>query len=134
MAEKALFLGGSLKVTGILERPIWVAGQVCWLRIRIENNTNKRLKNLVLSLTRQLTVFKAAPELNIDSGARPTSGPVDRDACRASTNRRKIAETVLEVGQRGSRGQISAKGWWLGVDPNERASLRHGIMIPVSGM
>ncbi|KAF8336834.1 uncharacterized protein EI90DRAFT_3287209 [Cantharellus anzutake] len=127
-AEGSLVFGtGTLKVTGILERLAWIAGQVCWVYVLIENNTTKRVKNLTLSLIRHLTVFKVFSDSLTQS-----SGQVGSDVCE--TNHRQVAEAILEVGQRGCKGQASAKGWWLGVDPGGRASPRHGIMIPSNAL
>lgn len=130
-SAKNLFLGGrgKLNLSCTLHRATWVAGQDCWVKINIQNDTTKRVKNLTLSLTRTTTVFRSTPHLN--AGAEGTES-IDIDACQTSTNRRQVAETVLESGQRGYRGVVSGKGWWLGVNPGEHSDLKHSILLPVS--
>lgn len=122
-SSKAMFLGGSGKVdiSASVHRPTWVAGQRCYIDISVKNGTTKRIKSLAISVVRATTVFRV-------------QGDAKEQVSDAQTNttRKKVAETVLEVGKKGAKGDVTAKGMWLGVDKDEESSFSHSIHIPVS--
>lgn len=128
-SAKSLFLGGSgklnLKVSSY--RAAWVAGQQCWLNIWIQNDTTKRVKTLTFTLFRNATTFRILPQLN--PGGKSTE--VDIDSCETSTSRRKLAEVLLDSGTNGSKGAVTGKGWWCGVDARSQSKITHGISLPV---
>lgn len=106
-------------------RPTWIAGQRCWVRVNIQNDSGKRVKSLNFALIRTITIFRPSPHLNA------TPVDVDIDACHTSTSRRNVAETILESGQKGVKGMVTGKGWWLGVEASEKSEMSHSIHIPV---
>lgn len=56
----------------------------------------------------------------------------DIDACETSTNKKEVAQCTLEMGQKGERGCVTAKGFWTGVDPGGYVELSHFLQVPVS--
>ncbi|KPV75995.1 uncharacterized protein RHOBADRAFT_43430 [Rhodotorula graminis WP1] len=136
-AAKSLFMGGSGKVTlhASLHRETWVAGQRCYVEVRVSNESSKKVKALTLALIRTTAVYRSA--------SRTTShGPRDLygfgvDAVPASsseptqtqTTRKKVAETTLELGKKGTKG-VTAKGTWLGVEAGESADFAPSFLIP----
>jgi len=154
--SQTVFLGGSgkVKITAILHRRVWVAGQRCYLKISINNHSTKKIKSLALTLNRNVTVFQPNPDLDpisspkrwgsdmLDTdGILPRSASEagelaafeveDYDACQTSTSRKQVAECTLELGQKGERGCVTAKGWWTGVEAGASVELSHFILIPV---
>jgi Arrestin (or S-antigen), C-terminal domain len=124
--SKSLFMGGSgnVRLTALLSRLYWVAGQRCYVKMIVNNNTKRTIKSLTLNLVRKITVFRPRPEL--EAG---TIG--DPDACHTATTYREVARTTLVMAQRASKGYASTKGWWTGVDPGERLEFLHFILLPV---
>lgn len=59
-------------------------------------------------------------------------GEVDLDTYEASTTRKCIAESALEAGQKASKGFVTAKGWWMGIDAKSGGEVTYSIQIPVS--
>uniref|UniRef100_V5GFC3 Arrestin C-terminal-like domain-containing protein n=1 Tax=Kalmanozyma brasiliensis (strain GHG001) TaxID=1365824 RepID=V5GFC3_KALBG len=133
-SSKGLFLGGSGKVhlMASLHRSTWVAGQRLYVNIAIQNDTSKKINGMSLSLMRTVTLYKPRPELELD-GHRARKD-IDPDACQTSTNRKKIAEEQLEMGQKGSKGAVTARGWWVGVEPGQRVESSHHMLIPADAM
>lgn len=131
-SAKAIFLGGKgkLDLSCSLHRATWVAGQHCWVKISIQNDTSKRVKALSLALIRATTVFRSLPHL--DPGAAEETDFIDIDACQTVTNRKQVAENVMESGRKGAKGVVTKKGWWMGVNAGEHSDLKHSILIPVS--
>lgn len=127
-ATEGLRLGGpgDLSVEAHLHRLHWVAGQPCFVRVVIRNETRKAVKTLTLTLLRTVIVFKPAPVLDADMDAE------DPDACQTTTTTKVITQSTLEMGQPGTRGHASAKGWWSGVRPMESHAVNHCFTIPVS--
>jgi Arrestin (or S-antigen), C-terminal domain len=124
--SKHLFMGGTGKVTltASLHRLHWIAGQQCCVKVNVTNATKKAIKCLTLTLVRSTIVFK--PDARLDA-----LNDMDPDACQTSTTHKVVAESVLELGQRGARGHASAKGWWTGVCPGENMEFFHFIPLPV---
>lgn len=69
-ASKSLFMGGPGKVylSAYLHRPAWVAGQRVYIRVKIQNETDKKVCGLRPSCLRLLTNH---PDQGCDSVARP---------------------------------------------------------------
>ncbi|KAF8078900.1 hypothetical protein FPV67DRAFT_84009 [Lyophyllum atratum] len=125
---KSLFLGGSGKVdlTASVHRLYWIAGQQCFVKVNVTNASKKMVNSLALALIRSTVVFK--PERHpdvLDDGHN-----MDPDACQTSTTQKRVAESVLQLGQRGTRGHASAKGWWTGVAPGDQLEFSHSILLP----
>ena len=91
------------------------------------NATKKAINALTFSLVRSTVVFKPDPRLEAFHDLRN----IDPDACQTSTSQKVVAESVLELGQHGTRGHASAKGWWMGVCPGEKMEFYHSIQLPV---
>lgn len=131
--SKSIFLGGSgkLKLTASLHRATWVAGQRCYVKIFIANDTEKRkVQTLTLELIRSETVFKPSQDAAIisPSGTRINN---DMDACQTSTIKRIVARNVLEMGEKVSSKHATAKGWWTGVGCGSSLEFNHYILLPV---
>lgn len=126
--SKTVFLGGKGKIslTAQLHRLHWIAGQRCYLKFSVANDTRKTVKSLTLALVRTTTVFRPHPQLD----ALPRCA--DPDACQTSTTRKQVASSVLEMARGGEKGYASAKGWWTGVPPNQKLDFSHFILLPVS--
>ncbi|KLO10454.1 hypothetical protein SCHPADRAFT_832475, partial [Schizopora paradoxa] len=142
---------GELRLTATLSRPAWIAGQLCHVRVHIDNGSSnansvkekektkkKRgsVKSVRLVLVRTVRVFKPRPVLDALSEGDSIGGGgdlgVDPDACETETVERKITEDILHAGQKGdgAQGYASAKGWWTGVAPGESGVVVHSICIP----
>ncbi|SOV06021.1 uncharacterized protein UDID_19255 [Ustilago sp. UG-2017a] len=108
-SSKGLFLGGSGKVhlMASLHRNTWVAGQRVYINVGIQNDTSKKINGMTLSLIRTVTLYKSRQELDMDNHS--ARRELDSDACQTSTTRKKIAEEELEMGQKGSRGVVTAR-------------------------
>ena len=131
-ASKTLFMGGNGKVTltAMLHRLHWIAGQKCFVKVSVVNHTKKTIRSLILSLVRTTVCFKPHPHLDALPYSREDSA--DPDACQTSTMQKQVSESILEMGERGSKGHASAKGWWTGVSPGEDMTFSHFILLPVS--
>lgn len=129
-AKSLSVLGGGssdkVRLTANLHRLHWVAGQRCCVRVLVNNGSKKTIKHLTLGLIRTITIFKPKPGLDV--GSEITTDP---DACQTSTTHKLVAESILEVSQRGARGHASAKGWWTGVKPGQDMEFAHHIPLPV---
>ncbi|GAC93113.1 hypothetical protein PHSY_000675 [Pseudozyma hubeiensis SY62] len=133
-SSKGLFLGGSGKVQlmASLHRNTWVAGQRVYINVGVQNDTSKKINGMTLSLIRTVTLYKPRPELNVSGAA--ARRDLDPDACQTSTTRKKIAEEELEMGQKGSRGVVTARGWWTGVEAGQRVESTHYMQIPADAL
>jgi hypothetical protein len=127
--SERLFMGGpgNVTLTAYLHRLHWIAGQQCCVKVNVTNATTKVMKCLTLTLVRSTVVFK--PDARLD--ALDDNQYMDPDACQTSTTHKAVAESVLELGQRATRGHASAKGWWTGVCPGEHKEFFHFIQLPV---
>lgn len=137
-ASKGLFLGGSGKVHLIasLHRSSWVAGQRLYVNLRIDNETSKRVKSLTMTLIRTVILYRPRPEFDMALSAPddPSETYIDPDACTTSTSRKKICEDVLEMGQKGAKGTVTARGWWTGVEAGAAVELSHNMKLPVDAL
>ncbi|KAI0778441.1 hypothetical protein BD413DRAFT_609051 [Trametes elegans] len=116
--------GNKVKLTAMLPRLTWIAGQRCYVHLSVANETKKSLKSLTLMLVRTITLFKPKPVL--DAG---NCHSIDPDACQTATTHKVIAETVLERSQGVAKGHASAQGWWTGVAAGQEAQFAHYILI-----
>ncbi|KZV81924.1 hypothetical protein EXIGLDRAFT_730361 [Exidia glandulosa HHB12029] len=125
----SIFLGGSgkLTLTAMLHREAWIAGQRCLVKVVMDNQTKKTVKSVHFSLERVITIFRPSPELDARESVRFESDP---DACQTTTIRKTVAEARLEMGSRGSKGVVSARGWWAGCAAGETSEVTHFIVIP----
>ncbi|KAF8580147.1 hypothetical protein K439DRAFT_1648288 [Ramaria rubella] len=130
-AARHVFRGGAgkLKLTAILHRSVWVAGQRCYVGIAVDNDSRKSVKGLTLSLIRTTTIFRPYPHLDVAS---PNSE--DPDACQTTTIRKLSMEAILEASQHGLRGHVTEKGWWVGVDPGASIRFTHYILLPYDAL
>ncbi|KAG1885482.1 hypothetical protein F4604DRAFT_1918180 [Suillus subluteus] len=119
-----VFMGGpgKIRLSARIHRFCWVAGQSCTVHFRVVNDCKKMVKGAAIALIRTLTVFKPKPHLD--------AGDADPDACQTSTKEKWITESVLELGQRCSKGHGSAKGWWTGVTPGQTSEFDHSLILP----
>jgi hypothetical protein len=115
---------GKIRLSARLHRFHWVAGQSCTVHFRVVNDCKKLVKGAAIALIQTLTVFKPKPHLD--------AGDADLDACQTSTKAKWVTESVLELGQRCSKGHTSAKGWWTGVAPGQTSEFDHSLILPVS--
>lgn len=122
--------GGKVDLTASLHRLHWIAGQQCYVKVAVINNTKKVIKSVTLSLIRTTVIFKPDHQLDDLIG----DHNVDFDACQTSTTQKQVAESILELGKSGLgvRYHASAKGWWTGVSPGEHLEFFHFILLPVS--
>lgn len=121
---------GKLTLTASLTRLYWVAGQQCFVHLGIQNETKKVVTSVTVSLLRNTVIFRPLPQL--DTLLRGKSCyERDPDACQTSTTTKVIAESVLEAGDRATKGYASAKGWWTGVPSKKKMNFTHSIVIPV---
>lgn len=130
--SQGLFMGGSgkLRLTVTLHRRVWVSGQRCYVHIAIHNETTKKVKTLTLTLTRTMTLFQ--PRADLDTASAKSPGSADIDACQTSTTKKEVAQCTLEMGQKGEKGCVTAKGFWTGVQGGSSVELSHFITVPVS--
>ena len=130
--SKSLFMGGNgkLTLTASLTRLYWVAGQQCFVHLNIQNETKKVVTSVTISLLRNTVIFRPLPQLDplLPGKSRYERDP---DACQTSTTTKVIAESVLDAGDRATKGYASAKGWWTGVPPKKKMNFAHSIVIPV---
>lgn len=130
--EKGLFLGGSgkVKLVASLHRATWVAGQRVYINVAVANGTSKKISSASMTLIRTVTLYRPRPELNLGAG----ETTLDPDACTTSTTRKKVTEEILEMGQKGSRGFVTAKGWWTGVEARTNLDFAHHLAIPADAL
>ncbi|KAG9016344.1 hypothetical protein FRB90_003218 [Tulasnella sp. 427] len=127
---QTLFMGGSgkLQVAALLHRRIWIAGQRCYVHVTLNNETTKKVKTLTFTLVRTTTMFQ--PKAELDAKSPPAGEDADIDACETSTSKKEVAQCTLEMGQKGERGCVTAKGFWTGVEAGGFVELSHFIQIP----
>lgn len=123
-SSKTMFMGGEGRValTATIHRVNWVAGQQCYIGVEVKNDSSKKIKSMTLTLLRSITTFRP----------RPVAQEVDTESCQTQSNRKKVAETTLESGKKAAKGDVTAKGNWLGVEKGSTADFMHSILVPVS--
>ena len=112
--------GNKLKLTAMLHRLTWIAGQRCYIRIWIGNETKKTVKTLTLNLIRTTILFKYHHEPDPDN-----------DTCQKTITHKVLAETLLERSSPVAKNHASADGWWTGVQAGQEAYFSHCILLPV---
>ncbi|KAL7420095.1 hypothetical protein Q5752_005060 [Cryptotrichosporon argae] len=122
---------GKVEVRVALGRKVWVCGQRAWCEVSIRNDSGKKVNKIALALLQTVSVYDSQTEV-AGCMIRPTA--VERthiDAVPTSTQRRKVAEEVLEAdfADRGA-GRVTGKGWWTGVEPGERGQWDMSLQIP----
>ncbi|KAJ8295547.1 Merlin [Rhodotorula toruloides] len=138
-ASKAMFMGGNGRVSlrATMHRGIWVAGQRCYVNVRVENESSKKVKALTLSLIRTTAIYRsdvkpspvASPDLYgfvVDKGASSSKGLLQ-------STKKKVADMTLEVGKKGTKG-VTAKGTWLGVEAGECADFAPSLLVPADAL
>ncbi|BGO97804.1 hypothetical protein NBRC10513v2_001800 [Rhodotorula toruloides] len=138
-ASKAVFMGGNGRVSlrATMHRGIWVAGQRCYVNVRVENESSKKVKALTLSLIRTTAIYRsdikpspvASPDLYgfvVDKGASSSKGLLQ-------STKKKVADMTLEVGKKGTKG-VTAKGTWLGVEAGECADFAPSLLVPADAL
>ncbi|BGP30179.1 hypothetical protein JCM10296v2_001931 [Rhodotorula toruloides] len=138
-ASKAVFMGGNGRVSlrATMHRGIWVAGQRCYVNVRVENESGKKVKALTLSLIRTTAIYRS------DIKPSPVASPdlygfvVDKDASSSKgllqSTKKKVADMTLEVGKKGTKG-VTAKGTWLGVEAGECADFAPSLLVPADAL
>ncbi|KAG2367786.1 hypothetical protein BDR07DRAFT_1469433 [Suillus spraguei] len=116
VAATRVFMGGpgKIRLLARIHRFYWVAGQSCTVHFRVVNDCKKLVKCAAIALIRTVTV----------------AGDVDPDACQTLTKVKRVTESILELGQRCSKGHTSAKGWWTGVAPGQTSEFDHSLILP----
>ncbi|KAH9898141.1 hypothetical protein C8Q73DRAFT_387693 [Cubamyces lactineus] len=117
--------GHKVKLTAILHRLTHVAGQRCYVRVSVVNETKKSVKTLALTLIRTTILFKPKPALDYSGHS-----SADPDACQTTTSHKVVAESILERSQGVTKGHASAEGWWTGVSAGQEAQFAHYVLIP----
>ncbi|KAK0471704.1 hypothetical protein IW261DRAFT_1597177 [Armillaria novae-zelandiae] len=97
--------------------------QQCCVKASVTNHTKKTIKSLTLSLFRSTVIFKPRPYLDVQG----VNVEQDPDACQTTTAEKQVVESTLQMGQHGSRGHASAKGWWTGRLLEEEYTLRVSV-------
>ncbi|KAF8167616.1 hypothetical protein B0H34DRAFT_792324 [Crassisporium funariophilum] len=123
---------GRVHLTASLHRLYWIAGQLCYVKINVINESRKDLKTLTLALIRHTNIFK--PKVHLDALPSFPCNGAERDAWETTTTTKQVAESTLVMGERGSRGHASAKGWWAGVRALESVAFSHHILLPTDAL
>ncbi|GAA5996399.1 uncharacterized protein JCM10292_007582 [Rhodotorula paludigena] len=140
-AAKSLFMGGNGKVTlsASLHRETWVAGQRCYVEVHVANESSKKIKTLTLALIRTTSVYRASARPPAHAARDPYGFGVqgvpapDSDTAQTQTTRKKVAETTLELGKKGTKG-VTAKGSWIGVEAGESADFSPSFLVPADAL
>lgn len=80
-------------------------------------------------------MFRPKPYLSAGNGYDendPAYADVDQDACATQTTKKKVTESTLEMGRKNAKGNVTAKGTWMGVDPDQDTDFCHFLEIPVN--
>lgn len=118
---------GKVNLTTSLHRLHWVAGQLCHVKLDVVNNTTKTLKLLSLELFQTITTFRAKKMCgNEQQRMENKENPLQSTAIQ-----KQVAQSSLTMGERGTRGHASAKGWWMGVAAGSSQTFSHSILLPV---
>ena len=132
-AAMTFFRGSSrnkLKLSARVPRPSYFAGQRCYVHVQIMNDTRRTVRSLRLTLVRTTTVYRP------QSGKENRRENRDKDVHVSNKYQSKayedeISESRLAMAGPTTRRCASSKGWWAGVNPQERSAFTHSILIPV---
>ncbi|KAG6868869.1 hypothetical protein C0993_008617 [Termitomyces sp. T159_Od127] len=117
-ANPCLASSHGINLTASVHRLHWVAGQQCFVKVFVANESKRLVKSLSLALIRDTTVFKPSHRTNTSDGYHDEK----YDACSVSTNQKLVTESVLEMGRRSSPRHASARDLALQYVPD---SLRY---------
>ena len=118
--------GGQLRLTAMLHRSTWIAGQRCYVRVGLGNDTKRTVRTVALALIRTTTLFKYRPVADSDGTQSP-----EEEACQATMTQKVVAESYLEKSHSASKRHASTDGWWAGVRGGEDVCFAHHVLIPV---
>ncbi|KAH9004096.1 hypothetical protein EDB86DRAFT_2130583 [Lactarius hatsudake] len=122
--------GGSyskLRLVARVPRPSYFAGQSCYVHIQIANNTQRTVRSLCMTLVRTTTIYRPR------SGRRNRGGKTDEYIANKYTVKtviEDISESRLVMAERTTRRAASSRGWWTGVNPDEKTAFAHRILVP----
>lgn len=120
--------GGSyskLKLAARVPRPSYFAGQSCYVHIQIANNTQRTVRSLSMTLIRTTVIYRPRSE------QRNHGEKTDEHEYMTKTVVDEISESRLVMADRTSRRAASSKGWWSGVNSDEKTAFTHCILVPV---
>ena len=134
-ASKSIFMGGdgTVSLEASICRFTWIANQPLHVSVRIANDTRKAVRSVILELIRTTTTFKPSSRA-LATATDNAAGAADVEADMTGTKERKVAESELLAGPKGTKGHASAKGFWTGVESGKMSSVVHSIHIPVSSI
>lgn len=89
-----------------------------------------QVKALTLTLLRATSIIRPRSGDAED----PAFDDFEGSACQTQTTKKKVAEEVLEVGKKGHKGGVTAKGLWMGVEHGEEVAFSHFLLVPVSAL
>ncbi|KAF8203802.1 hypothetical protein BJ912DRAFT_919824 [Pholiota molesta] len=94
--SESLRMGGNgeVKLTASLHRLHWVAGQSCFIGVKIVNNSEKAVKTLFLRLIRSITLFRVGYKFN-GTGNEQRNITI-ADEMQSSTITKEVAQSNLE--------------------------------------
>ncbi|KAH9044562.1 hypothetical protein EDB85DRAFT_1854148 [Lactarius pseudohatsudake] len=122
--------GGSyskLRLAARVPRPSYFAGQSCYVHIQIANNTQRTVRSLCMTLVRTTTSYRPR------SGRRNHGGKPDEYIANKYTVKtviEDISESRLVMAERTTKRAASSRGWWMGVNPDEKTAFTHRILVP----
>ncbi|KAM5530599.1 hypothetical protein V8D89_015717, partial [Ganoderma adspersum] len=117
--------GGQLRLTAMLHRSTWIAGQRCYVRLGLSNDTKRIVRTVALTLIRTTTLFKYQPVAESDGSQSP-----EEEACQTIVSQKVVAESCLEKSHSASKHHASTDGWWAGVRGGEDVCFAHHVLIP----
>ncbi|KAH8921767.1 hypothetical protein BT69DRAFT_1371213 [Atractiella rhizophila] len=126
---KPVFMGGSgnVELTASLHRSTWVAGQKCYVEVTVANNSTRKIKTLTIAVIRTTSIFNART-------ADGSSSMDPANDAELDSVKKKVAESTLEMGKKGAKGSVTAKGSWIGVEKGEKRDFLHSIMLPADAI
>ncbi|KAJ2930497.1 hypothetical protein H1R20_g6590, partial [Candolleomyces eurysporus] len=115
----------TLKLTVTLTRLQWIAGQRCYLKISVTNQTSRAIKSFTIGLHQDVIIYRPR-----DDSAGTRKEPGDVRTYQTSTTSKLVTESTVMMGDRSEKGYASAKGWWTGVLPGESLQFNHYLLLP----
>ncbi|KAH9065819.1 hypothetical protein EDB87DRAFT_892567 [Lactarius vividus] len=119
--------GGSyskLRLAARVPRPSYFAGQSCYVHIQIANSTQRTVRSLCMTLIRTTTIYR--PRL----GRQNHGGKNEEHKYVVKTVVDELSESRLVMADRTTRRTASSRGWWTGVNPDEKTAFTHRILVP----
>ncbi|RXW24012.1 hypothetical protein EST38_g1835 [Candolleomyces aberdarensis] len=115
----------TLKLTVTLTRLQWIAGQRCYLKFSVTNQTSRAIKSFTIGLHQDVIIYRPRDD---SAGTRKETDDVR--TYRTSTTSKLVTESTVMMGDRSEKGYVSAKGWWTGVLPGESLQFNHYLVLP----